>query len=308
MASNRGKSLRARTFSLALALVFGSFLSASAAVPSEDPAQTGSEAAEPDNGERLTLRLAGQEFLSDAGRIWSSPFRLKDRHVGPLILFAATAGVLIATDEDTYRGLKTFADKNGWVGDVSSVVTTLGGAGAWAAAGLFYGAGVVMKDVRARETGYLAVSAILQSFLVSHTIKGFSGRQRPLAAEGEDRWSGPAGFFKRYASGNYGLYDSFPSGHAATAFSLATVVALQYHHRTWVGVLAYSLAAVASVSRVTEDRHWMSDVVVGAVLGHLVARVVVLNHWKRQRLVPVLGCSGRTVVFGFHYALDHVRR
>ena len=308
MALNRGRSLRARTFSLALALVFGSFLSASASVRSEDPAQTGDKAASPGSGERLTLKRAGQDFLSDAGRIWSSPFRLKERHVGPLILLAATTGLLIATDEDTHRGLRTFADENGWVGDVSSAITTLGGAGAWAAAGLFFGAGVVMKDIRARDTGFLAVNAILQSFLVSHTIKGLSGRQRPLAAEGEDRWSGPAGLFKRYASGNYGLYDSFPSGHAATAFSLATVVALQYRHRTWVGVLAYSLAAMASVSRVTEDRHWMSDVVAGAVLGHLVARVVVLNHQKRQRLVPVLGCSGRSVIVGFHYALDPVRR
>jgi len=60
------------------------------------------------------------------------------------------------------------------------------------------------------------------------------------------------------------------------------------------------------LSRVTMDRHWMSDVFVGAVVGHLVARLVVRNHARRQRLVPVLGCSGRGITVGFHYNLDPV--
>lgn len=266
------------------------------------------QAASDQGRRRPVLKRALGEFIEDTGRIWSSPFHLKDRNAGPLFLFVAATSVLIVADEDIHRRLKTFADENGWVGDIGPVITTFGGAGAWAAAGLFYGAGLVFKDGRARDTGYLAASAILQTFLVSHVVKGLSGRQRPLAAEGEDRWSGPSGFFKRYDRDNYGLYDSFPSGHAATAFSLATVVALQYRHRVWVGALAYTLAAAASVSRVTEDRHWMSDVFVGAVLGHFVARLVVHNHRKRQRLVPVVSCSGRSVAFGFHYALDPIRR
>ena len=272
-------------------------------------ASTQEDAAGPVAAKRTpALKKAAKDFLQDSGRIWSSPFRLKNKHVGPLVLFAATTAVLLAADEDIHREVKSYADGHRWVGDVGPVVTTLGGAGAWAAAGLFYGAGLVLKDPRARDTGCLAASAILQSFLVSHAVKGLTGRQRPLTAEGQDHWTGPAGFFKRYDPDNYGLYDSFPSGHAAVAFSLATVVALQYRHRLWVGVAAYSLAAAASLSRVTESRHWMSDVFVGAALGHLVARLVVRNHTKRQRMVPVVGCSGRTVVFGFHYALDPVGR
>jgi hypothetical protein len=306
MTEHRDPFRAAAALILVLALTIGSLSGLSG------PAQTAptqEDTAGPGPAKRTpALRKAAKDFLQDSGRIWSSPFRLKNKQVGPLVLFAATTAVLVAVDEGLHREVKSYADGHRWVGDVGPVITTLGGAGAWAAAGLFYGAGLVLKDPRARDTGYLAASAILQSFLVSHPVKGLTGRRRPLAADGQDHWSGPTGFFKRYDPDNYGLYDSFPSGHSATAFSLATVVALQYRHRAWVGIAAYSLAAAASLSRVTESRHWMSDVFVGAVLGHLVARLVVHNHAKRRRLVPAVACSGRTVVFGFHYALDPVRR
>jgi len=252
------------------------------------------------------LKKAARDFVEDTGRIWSSPFRIKERHVAPLILVTAAAGFLIAADEGIRNGFKGYTDEHGWVQDVGPVITQMGTLGAAATAGIFFGAGLIFKDERARDTGYLAASAIVQTFLVDHFIKGISGRQRPFAADGEDHWAGPAGFFKRYDPDYDGLYDSFPSGHSATAFSVATVVALQYRHRPWVPVLAYTIAAGVGLSRVTEDRHWMSDVFVGAVIGHLVARLVVRSHTRRQRLVPVLGCSGRGITLGFHYHLDPV--
>lgn len=255
---------------------------------------------------RPTLKQAARDLVEDAGRIWSAPFRIKDRQVGPLIVLAATTAFLIAADEDIRADFKRYGDGHGWVGDVGPVVTQMGGWGAVATAGLFYGAGLIFKGDRARDTGYLAACAMAQSFFVEQALKGFSGRRRPFAADGVDRWSGPAGFFKRYDRANDGLYDSFPSGHSTVAFSLATVVALQYRHRTWVPVLAYTLAAGVGLSRVTLDRHWLSDVVVGAVIGHLVARLVVRSHDRRQRLVPVIACSGRAITFGFHYILDPV--
>jgi membrane-associated phospholipid phosphatase len=252
------------------------------------------------------LKQAARDFIKDTGRIWSSPFRIKERQVGPLIALAAATGFLIAADEDIRDGFKSYSDEHEWVQDVGPVITQMGTLGAAATAGIFFGAGLIFKDERARDTGYLAACAMAQSFLVEHALKGLTGRQRPFAADGDDHWSGPAGFFKRYDPDNEGLYSSFPSGHTATAFSLATVVALQYRHTTWVPILAYTIAAGVGLTRVTMDRHWMSDVVVGAVVGHLVARLVVRSHTRRQRLVPVLGCSGRGITLGFHYNFDPV--
>ena len=259
-----------------------------------------------ETGKKPGLKEAARDFITDTGRIWSSPFRIKKRDVGPLIILTAATGLLIAADEDIRDAVKGYADGHEWVRDAGPVITQMGALGAAATAGIFFGAGLIFKDERARDTGRLAAGAIAQTFLVDFFIKGMSGRRRPFVADGEDHWAGPAGFFKRHDPDYDGLYDSFPSGHSATAFSVATVVALQYRHRPWVPVLAYTVAAGVGLSRLTEDRHWMSDVFVGAVIGHFVGRLVVRSHQKRQRLVPVLGCSGRSVAFGFHYNLDPV--
>jgi membrane-associated phospholipid phosphatase len=259
-----------------------------------------------DTGKIPVLKKASRDFLEDTGLIWTSPFRIKERDVFPLILMTAAAGFLIAADEnirDTFNG---YTDKHGWVRDVGPVITQMGALGAAATAGIFFGAGLIFKDERARDTGCLAASAIVQTFLVDHFSKGLTGRQRPFFADGEDHWAGPAGFFKRYDPDYDGRYDSFPSGHTATAFSVATVVALQYRHRPWVPVVAYTIAAGVGLSRVTEDRHWMSDVFIGAVVGHLIARLVVRNHNRRQRLVPFLGCSGRAITMGFQFSLGPI--
>jgi len=251
-------------------------------------------------------KKAGRDFVKDTGRIWSSPLRIKDRHVAPLILVTAATAFLIAADENIRDGFQSYTDSHGWVRDVGPVITQMGGLGAAATAGIFFGAGLIFKDERARDTGYLAACAMAQSFLVDYVIKGMTGRQRPFVADGEDHWAGPSGFFKRCYPDNDGFYDSFPSGHSTWAFSLATVVAMQYRHRPWVPVLAYTIAVGVGLSRVTMDRHWMSDVFVGAVVGHLIARLVVRSHNCRQRLVPVLGCSGRGITLGFYYNLDPV--
>jgi len=247
------------------------------------------------------LGRAARDFASDTGRIWSSPFRIKERDIAPLLVLASATAILIAADEDIRVAFRGYAERHEWVRDAGPVIAQMGSWGAAATAGIFYGAGLVFKDPRARDTGALAARAIVQTFLVDFFVKGMTGRQRPYYEDGEDRWSGPAGFFARFDPANEGRYDSFPSGHTATAFSVATVVALQYRHRPWVPVLAYALAAAVGLSRVTEDRHWMSDVFVGAVLGHVIARLVVRDHRKRRRLVPVLGCSRRSVFLGFHY-------
>ena len=288
------------------------FTTAAAAFPGEARAegQATRETARPasDQADRLTPGLAGREFLGDAGRIWSSPARIGDKDVLPLIGLVAAATFLIAADEPIRDGVKKFADRHTWVGDVSSVVTQAGGLAGFATAGAFFGVGLVFKDTRARDTGYLAASAMLQCFIVDAAAKSLSGRRRPFVADGADHWAGPAAFFKRFEKGQWDSYSSFPSGHSAAAFSLATVVALQYRHTGWVPVVAYTLAGGVGLSRMALDRHWASDVFVGAVVGHLVARLVVRNHERYRRVAPMIACTGRGFAISLTYDLDGTDR
>jgi hypothetical protein len=303
MTSQRRLSLRAATAVLILAGLAASGLPAFGAPGSgQAPAETPSRAEGGAGG--LTLKQAGKEFLHDAGRIWSAPARLRTRDIVPILAVGVVATALISSDESTRDHIHSWAERHAWVGDVGPVVTQMGGLGAFAAAGAFFGAGLVFKDDRARDTGYLAASAILQSFLVDAFLKSMGGRQRPSAADGVDHWYGPSSFFRRFEKGRSEFYESFPSGHSAAAFALATVVSLQYRESFWVGAASYSLAAAVGMSRLTLDKHWLSDVVVGAAVGHLVARLVVRNHARPPRLVPTLTCARRGIVLGLSYDLD----
>ena len=59
--------------------------------------------------------------------------------------------------------------------------------------------------------------------------------------------------------------DSFPSGHAAAAFTTATSV---YYAYGWkAGMPAYLVASSIALARVTENRHWATDVIAGAGIG-----------------------------------------
>lgn len=62
--------------------------------------------------------------------------------------------------------------------------------------------------------------------------------------------------------------NSFPSGHTATAFMMATWLHKEYGWRNpWISFAGYSIATITGVSRILNNRHYMSDVVAGAAIG-----------------------------------------
>jgi len=65
-------------------------------------------------------------------------------------------------------------------------------------------------------------------------------------------------------------HDSFPSGHATAAFAVATVES-QWHPKE--APLWYLGATLISYSRVSLDRHYTQDVLAGAALGYVTARI-----------------------------------
>lgn len=79
---------------------------------------------------------------------------------------------------------------------------------------------------------------------------------------------------------------SFPSGHTASAFSFATVFHKEYGHRSrWYSIGAYSIATATGALRVMNNKHWLSDVCVGAGIGILSTELVYrgLDKWSKKR-------------------------
>jgi membrane-associated phospholipid phosphatase len=72
---------------------------------------------------------------------------------------------------------------------------------------------------------------------------------------------------------------SFPSGHTAQAFAAATFMAKEYGNKSiWYSIGAYTVATGIGAMRVMNNRHWVSDVLVGAGIGVFSTNIVYLTH------------------------------
>jgi len=231
-----------------------------------------------------------KELFKDEGKIWSAPFGFKTKD---WILTAGIAGItayMILNDESIYGRVKAYQEKNPWVSDISPSMTLLGdGTLNLGLSGLFYLSGAVFKDKHIKNTGKLLFMGLIHSGIVVQLLKHLSGRQRPEAGNGIDHWEGPAGFFKRYKNHRDMYYDSFPSGHTITIWTTATIIAHQYNNSFVIPAISYSLALLSGLSRLTEDKHWLSDVFVGGVLGFAIGRFVYKKRSDKFFLTPVAG-------------------
>lgn len=79
-----------------------------------------------------------------------------------------------------------------------------------------------------------------------------------------------------------GGHGSFPSGHTATAFMGATLLAHEYGHKSiWFPIAGYSVATTTGVLRILNNRHYASDVLVGAAIGIASAE---LAYWASDAI------------------------
>ncbi len=79
---------------------------------------------------------------------------------------------------------------------------------------------------------------------------------------------------------------SFPSGHSAAAFSSAVFLEEEYGYRNRLyPVAGYTVASITGMLRILNDRHWISDVLIGAGIGMLGTRLgyAIVNHFAGGR-------------------------
>ncbi len=97
---------------------------------------------------------------------------------------------------------------------------------------------------------------------ISYVPKYLAQRERPGDQEffNKNAWHGPSFQVK---------HTSFPSGHAASAFALASVISHEFSDKRWVAPLSYTAAGIVSFSRVYRNKHWASDMIAGCAIGLL---------------------------------------
>ena len=89
-------------------------------------------------------------------------------------------------------------------------------------------------------------------------------------------------------------HQSFPSGHAAITFAAAAVI--ERHLGFKASLAAYAIAAYVSASRLHDNRHYLSDVVFGAVVGQIAGRTVTLHGREHWTLGPSVVPGGVAIV------------
>jgi PAP2 superfamily len=57
------------------------------------------------------------------------------------------------------------------------------------------------------------------------------------------------------------------------------------------------MAGGVALSRVTENKHWFSDCLVGGFLGVVIGRMVVVNHRNRYHILPTAGVDHGSLSF-----------
>ena len=210
--------------------------------------------------------------VAAAPRSWATSERA--RLAGAVGVLAALA---VTLDEPAYRHLspRSGAGDRAW----HRVTDPLAGPGEWydrqaanrlalTTVGALATSGLVLQQPGLTRTAVRTTEAILYTELANGLLKSIVNRARPYVGPEPDAFSATPGAFD---SAHEWL--ALPSGHTARVVAVATVWAHAADRRV-VSVPLYFGAASVGLERIRSGDHWVTDVVVGAALGHLIGRVV----------------------------------
>lgn len=211
--------------------------------------------------------------LTDAVEFASAPL-----HLGADEWAVGGLGIgLVAAAATQDRDVRSLALRNPTSGTIASIFSAGRNYGSiinlQILSSAVYVTGLMFDDNDVRRTGRMMTESILLAGVTRMVLGVATGRHRPF--DGRGPWSfRPLGWND--------IRQSMPSGHAAFAAAVSTVLAEEIGHPVATGIL-FSLAAVTSISRITDDQHWLSDVVAGSAIGILAGEYVVSRERSRSR-------------------------
>ncbi|MFA4873845.1 MAG: phosphatase PAP2 family protein [bacterium] len=215
-------------------------------------------------GETIVLHAAGDV----TNTLFSWPMLL-------LIGGGALSGGLSKIDKDVQSHFT-----HSHLGKIDSIIDDAGPAYILdPAAAAVWGIGKLIKDDDVAFTGENLFEALIFTQALTAWTKLVADRQRPNGG----KWG-------------------FPSDHTAEAFSVATVLAAL--HGPYAGVPAYLIAGFVGFSRIDSNAHYLSDVVMGAVIGTAVGWGVTRFHKKERasRFTVLPMATNRTLGVSLFYS------
>ncbi len=262
MGKTRSRWLAAIALAIMLFCVFGPGISASQA----------------DSGEYKLNKEFFDRFGRDFNGVFSSPCHWGKKDVLTVAVISGVGVLLYSFDE----GINSWVQRNRTPSsdDVASVFSYVGNGGVLLGlAGAIYAVGAIDHKESWRKTALLSVESLVTASILVWSTKVIVGRARPNTGESSHTFDSFT-----FDSG----YQSFPSGHAAGAFAVATTIAEQSNVLA-VDIIAYGLAALASLSRMHDNRHWASDVLIGSAVGYFVGKKISALNSPGSKKTVILG-------------------
>lgn len=196
-------------------------------------------------------------------------------------LFAG--GVIFATlaiaplDKRLAHYLQGAPQTNRFFRRVAIVVEAIAEPGAFVIGGGLYGVGKLAGNERMADLGLHGTEAIVVGMLVTSIFKVAGGRQRPhVDIDTPHNFAFMRGWKREQ-------YRSFPSGHALIGFAAAAAVTDEtrrwWPNSVWfIGPAMYGGAGLIALSRMYDNKHWASDVMIGGLIGTFAGLKIVKYH------------------------------
>jgi membrane-associated phospholipid phosphatase len=195
---------------------------------------------------------------------------------------AATLGLFQIDKYVAKRSQDKVTQANVFFKDLSKPAELLAWPGGFVIEGGLYAFGRLAHRKRAAEVGWHGAEALLLSAGITNVVQKVVGRSRPYVSSDTNSRDFKLG-------GGFGDQNrtSFPSGHTTTAFALAAAVASESRTKwpdqwwsAWlIGPALYGGATVVGLSRLYHNKHWASDVALGALIGTLTGiKVIQYTH------------------------------
>ncbi|OBY66358.1 hypothetical protein LPB301_06605 [Polaribacter reichenbachii] len=214
--------------------------------------------------------------------------------------YAAGVLGLIATDKITTKAFQNIEknidyrlpnltphflrnSKNMWINNTENTYLT------YPIIGIYLGS-LITNNEKGQFVGVNAFKAIAYSTLITQvTLKTVFGRNRPEFPLNTNTKGYP------FTNNNWDFFNGrenaillsdpkatgMPSLHVTTYFALAKVLQMEFDNY-WV---PYSLMTAVFFSNVKGHQHWVSDMVVGGIIGTLIGRSIVRSSWKARGIL-----------------------